>query len=95
MAPDIVALQEIVRTADVDQARRLLDDEFEVVKSKEWSLGGRGPAGSASLPPPAGSIRRVGLRNRHCAQGGLTACAFPSRVDLFAELMRELGRRIG
>ena len=42
IAPDIVTLQETVRTADIDQARRLLGDEFQLAEQEEREPGRAG-----------------------------------------------------
>jgi endonuclease/exonuclease/phosphatase family metal-dependent hydrolase len=46
LAPDIVTLQETVRTSEVHQARRLLGDGFHIAEQQERELGRAGaPAG--------------------------------------------------
>jgi endonuclease/exonuclease/phosphatase family metal-dependent hydrolase len=46
LAPDIVTLQETVRTAEIDQARRLLGTDFHIVEGNDREPGGSGvPSG--------------------------------------------------
>lgn len=60
LAPDIVTLQETVQTAEVDQARRLLGDEFHLAEQQEREPGRTGvPVGQGITTASRWPFRRV------------------------------------
>ncbi len=60
IAPDIVTLQETVRTADVDQARSLVGDDFHLAEQEEREPGRAGaPAGQGITTASRWPLGRV------------------------------------